>query len=458
MFFAGTTRRIHAFRNQVLADRWLPMGKKVLTSLTSLLRNAQRRGNVAQNASTGMFDKKTTPLFVVCSPCRCVGKTLISRLLAEFYVVNDRPVAAFDLADEGPQLAEYLPNITTIADISDTRGQMELFDRLLAEKDTPAVIDVSYRAFKNFFTIVQEIHFFQEARHRFIEPLILFIIDPNPKSAHAYATLRHQLSEVPLIPVCNQTEAGAILCADGAAKANMVPTSLDIPHLGSSLRALIDRQSFSFSEFWRAPPADIPAPDDELWGWIERIFAQFRVLGPFLGWECPFTPAAVHRSSRPRTIRQPDAAPGGESPPDAKTAAINQDSIDGPEQVLEFAPKKKGCIDGDPLEQLGLAIVAMLQKAADLSNDTRERAEDVADELSRDLRAAEDRLNQLEKEIEYFQNRAVRAETWLQLIRKEIEEKLIAPRPPPIPNRGSDTRPWLTGNSAVAPDLEGSRD
>jgi hypothetical protein len=185
----------------------------------------------------------------------------------------------------------------------------------------------------------------------------------------------------------------------------MVPASLDIPHLGFSVRALIDRQSFSFSEFWRAPPADLPAPlDDELWGWIERIFAQFRALEP-----------------------QPDGPPGGESRRDAKTAAINQGSIDGPEQVLEFAPKKKGRIDGDPLEQSGLAIVAMLQKAADLSNDTCERAEAAADELSRDLRAAEDRINQLETEIEYFQNRAVRAETWLQLIRKEIEEKLIAP-------------------------------
>jgi hypothetical protein len=433
MFFAGTTRRIHAFRNQLLANRSRPMGKKVLTSLTSLLlRDAQRRGNVAQNASTGMFDKKTTPLFVVCSPCRCVGKTLVSRLLAEFYVVNDRPVAAFDLADEGPRLAEYLPNITTIADISDTRGQMALFDRLLAEKDTPVVIDVSYRAFKNFFTVVQEIHFFQEARHRFIEPLILFIIDPNPKSANAYATLRHQLSEAPLIPVRNQTEAGAILCGDAAAKANMVPASLDIPHLGFSVRALIDRQSFSFSEFWRAPPADLPASlDDELWSWIERIFAQFWALEPFLGCKDPSTPDAAHRSGRPRTThhqRQPDAPPGGESRRDAKTAAINQGSIDGPEQVLEFAPKKKGRIDGDPLEQSGLAIVAMLQKAADLSNDARERAEAVADELSRDLRAAEDRINQLATEIEYFQNRAVRAETWLQLIRKEIEEKLIAPR------------------------------
>ena len=43
------------------------------------------------------------------------------------------PVAAFDLADEGPQLADYLPGITTIADISDTRGQMAFFDRLIAD-------------------------------------------------------------------------------------------------------------------------------------------------------------------------------------------------------------------------------------------------------------------------------------------------------------------------------------
>jgi hypothetical protein len=72
-------------------------------------------------AHHGMTDK-ITPLYVVCSPCRSVGKTLVSRLLTEFYVVNDRPVAAFDLADEGPQLTDYLPDITTIADISDTRG------------------------------------------------------------------------------------------------------------------------------------------------------------------------------------------------------------------------------------------------------------------------------------------------------------------------------------------------
>jgi endonuclease YncB( thermonuclease family) len=44
------------------------------------------------------------------------------------------------------------------------------------------------------------------------------------------------------------------------------------------------------------------------------------------------------------------------------------------------------------------------------------------------LRAAEDRINQLEAEVELLRDRAVRAERWLLTIQKEIEEKLIAPR------------------------------
>jgi hypothetical protein len=172
---------------------------------------------------------KTTPLYVVCSPCRHVGKTLVSRLLTEFHVVNDRPVAAFDLADEGPQLADYLPDITTIADIGDTRGQMAFFDQLIADDVGARIIDLSHRVFKNFFTVAQEIHFFEEARLRSVEPLILFIIDEDPKSAKAYAMLRRQLSEASLLPVRNQIKAVAMPYGRTPQDANVAPTSLDIP-------------------------------------------------------------------------------------------------------------------------------------------------------------------------------------------------------------------------------------
>jgi hypothetical protein len=225
---------------------------------------------------------KTTPLYIVCSPCRRVGKTLVSRLLAEFYVVNDRPVAAFDLADEDPQLADYLPDITTIADIADTRGQMDFFDRLIADDLGAKIIDLSHRVFKNFFTVVQEIRFFEEARRRSIEPLILFIIDPDPRSAKAYGMLRHQLSQASLLPVRNQIKTAATPRV--RPNANMAPTSLDIPLLTFPLKALIDRQSFSFSRPRGTSPADLPVLlKDELSRWVERVFFQFRTLEVLLG-------------------------------------------------------------------------------------------------------------------------------------------------------------------------------
>jgi hypothetical protein len=363
-------------------------------------------------AQRGMTDK-TTPLYVVCSPGRCVGKTLVSRLLTEFYVLDDRPVAAYDLADEGPQLAYYLPQFTTVADIGDIFGQMAFFERLIAANEGANIIDLSHRMFENFFTVVEEIGFFEEARRRSIEPLILFIIDPDPKSPKAYASLRRRFTEASLLPVRNRTEPSAI--PDSDAPPDVPPNSLEIPLLGFSLRALIDRQAFSFCEFWRATPADLPdALDDELRDWVEGIFFQFRKLEVMLGCVDAATLAAP-ASRRPRTTHRPlpfppppaeeAQPPGGDTRHDLNPP-ISQRPIGVPYEVLKFAPKKvRG--DGVPMDQSGGAIVDMLQSAGD------------------QLRAAEDRINQLETEIE--RARAVRAESWLELAQREIDEKLVEP-------------------------------
>ena len=62
--------------------------------------------------------------------------------------------------------------------------------------------------------------------------------------------------------------------------------------------------------------------------------------------------------------------------------------------------------------------------------DTWARTAITANELSCQLRATEDRINQLQAEIEQFRNRAVRAEAWLQRFQSEIKQKLIGPRAP----------------------------
>src|ERR1700710_1554892 len=97
------------------------------------------------------------PIYIVCSPSRRVGKTLVARLLTEHHLPDARPVAAFDLADETPQLADYLPGHVAAVDISDIRGQMALFDGLIADNAVPKIIDVGCRAFELFFAIVHKI-------------------------------------------------------------------------------------------------------------------------------------------------------------------------------------------------------------------------------------------------------------------------------------------------------------
>jgi predicted component of type VI protein secretion system len=110
---------------------------------------------------------------------------------------------------------------------------------------------------------------------------------------------------------------------------------------------------------------------------------------------------------------------------------MSEDSANAPEQVVKFEPKGRPRPDDNPVEEAGQAIVAKIRRAADLANETCDRAMRLAHKLSLELRAAEDRINQLEAEVQLFRDRAARAEHWLQTIRKEIEEKLIAPRSAP---------------------------
>jgi archaellum component FlaC len=48
-------------------------------------------------------------------------------------------------------------------------------------------------------------------------------------------------------------------------------------------------------------------------------------------------------------------------------------------------------------------------------------------ELTQQLQAAEERIGQLERDIEHFRARATGAEKWLERIQQEVEHTLIGP-------------------------------
>jgi hypothetical protein len=81
-------------------------------------------------------------------------------------------------------------------------------------------------------------------------------------------------------------------------------------------------------------------------------------------------------------------------------------------EVVQFAPKQKRG-ELEPIDQAGHALIGLLKEAADISKDNVQQAMTMAHRLSLELRSAEDRIRELEADVERLESRATRAEQWL---------------------------------------------
>ena len=81
------------------------------------------------------------------------------------------------------------------------------------------------------------------------------------------------------------------------------------------------------------------------------------------------------------------------------------------ESVIQFAPAAKGAAPnkGDELDSAGRSILGLLHKAAGVAEANSHHALELAQKLSQELRAAEDRIAQLETDVRYYQERTDRA-------------------------------------------------
>jgi hypothetical protein len=113
------------------------------------------------------------------------------------------------------------------------------------------------------------------------------------------------------------------------------------------------------------------------------------------------------------------------------------------ESVIRFAPaaRSAGADEVNQLDKAGEAILELLGKAAGVAEANSQHAVDMARKISHQLRAAEDRISELEAEIGVYQEKAQRAEQWLHTVYTEIEDRFLrqdqgARGVPQRPNRG----------------------
>ena len=107
---------------------------------------------------------------------------------------------------------------------------------------------------------------------------------------------------------------------------------------------------------------------------------------------------------------------------DSDTSAAHE-----PESAIPFASAARsgGSKEADQLDTAGQTILRLLHKAAGVAEANSQYALDMAQKLSHQLRAAEDRIAELEAEVRIYQDRTERAEQWLHRVYSEIEDRFL---------------------------------
>jgi hypothetical protein len=98
------------------------------------------------------------------------------------------------------------------------------------------------------------------------------------------------------------------------------------------------------------------------------------------------------------------------------------------ESVIPFTPAAKTASPTDSADQLdnaGQTILRLLHKAAGVAEANSQHALEMAQKLSHQLRAAEDRIAELEAEVGIYRDKADRAEQWLHKVYTEIEDRFL---------------------------------
>jgi outer membrane PBP1 activator LpoA protein len=97
------------------------------------------------------------------------------------------------------------------------------------------------------------------------------------------------------------------------------------------------------------------------------------------------------------------------------------------ESVVPFASASRNAAPAgvDQLDSAGQTILQLLNKAANVAEQNSKHAIDMAQKLAHELRAAQQRISELEAEVVAYQNQAERAEQWLHKVYTEIEDRFL---------------------------------
>jgi hypothetical protein len=179
-------------------------------------------------------------IYIVASDQHRNGKTLLARLLVDYLMLDGHDPFIIDTdAPDGP-LRNYFPGRTALADFAAIKGQMKLFDTILAAPGRDYVIDLPVRHTENFFAAERDLGFFSACHAAGFRVFLFFVVDQSLVSLKA-AKLAQRYPGLDLfVPVRNMMVRSAWPEDEGA---------LSIPFLAAPVASVIGHRRFSFRLF-----------------------------------------------------------------------------------------------------------------------------------------------------------------------------------------------------------------
>ena len=213
-------------------------------------------------------------IYIVASDQHRNGKTLLARLLADYLLLDGRDPFLVDTdAPDGP-LRNYFPGRTALADFATIKGQMKLFDTILAAPGRDYVVDLPVRHLENFLAAAADLNFFQECKNLEFRVFFFFVVDNSFTSLKAAKAVQALAGIDLFVPVHNKLVRSTWPEEEGA---------LTIPLLPAAIASAIGNKRFSIRNFVQG---DVQGLDEgmtmELQNFLYEVLNNLSNLEPVL--------------------------------------------------------------------------------------------------------------------------------------------------------------------------------
>lgn len=198
---------------------------------------------------------------IVASMRARTGKTLLARLIADYFLLAGRRIEIFDTDAVEKSLTAAFPEKSAVIDLERTVDQMKLFDTLAAPMPESQVIDLTHRSFQKFFKLMRDSDYVSEAKARGIEPVIFYIPDRDVETYEQGRAIRDFFHDAAFVLTENaflgEIQKEARRSQSYLAFRNHRPT-LAMPQLDPFFAGVVMDPQFSLSEFMRRSKATDP--------------------------------------------------------------------------------------------------------------------------------------------------------------------------------------------------------